>query len=92
MAQISRLLLSNPVAAVMYSIGTAHLFASVCVGIMGVLFGVVAVSGTALVIHSSGISNSSVDGFAVANVVLAPTKVDVAEPEVPSTQRSPTPV
>ena len=62
MTRITPPLFSNPVAAASNSIGIVQFLAPVCLGIMVALFGVVAVSGTALVIQSSGTSKSIVDG------------------------------
>ena len=91
MAQISPPPLSSSVAAATYSIGATHFCASVCLGIMVALFGVVAVSGTALVIQFSGTCNLTADVVSVPDAVPAFTVLDVAEPDVPSAQPSPTP-
>lgn len=67
-----------------YGLETVQFFAPVSLGILGALFGVVAVSGAALVLHSSGVANSTVDS------VPGATAQGVAEPDVPSDQPAPT--
>ncbi|MDA0660776.1 MAG: hypothetical protein O3C60_18375 [Planctomycetota bacterium] len=67
-----------------YGLETFQFFAPVSLGILGALFGVVAVSGAALVVHSSGLANPKVDS------VAATTAQGVAEPDVPSDQPAPT--
>ncbi len=66
-----------------YGLETVQFFAPVSLGILGALFGVVAVSGAALVLNSSGVPNSTVDS------VPAATAQGVAEPDVPSDQSPP---
>jgi hypothetical protein len=66
-----------------FGIEVFQFFAPVSLGILGALFGVVAVSGGALVMHSSGLATTKVDG------VAATTAQRVAEPEVPSDQSPP---
>ena len=60
-----------------------HFFTPVGMGVLGALFGVVAVSGAALVLHSSGVPNSTVDS------VAATTGQGETEPAVPSDQPAP---
>jgi hypothetical protein len=83
MARISPPPLSNPVAAASYSIGTVQFFATVSLAILGALFGVVAVSGAALVIQTSGLAEPKVDS------VAATTAQGAREPDVPSNQPAP---
>ena len=66
-----------------YGLETVQFFAPVSLGILGALFGVVAVSGTALVLNSSGLAAPKVDILPVA------TAQGVAEPNVPGDQPAP---
>ncbi len=66
-----------------YGLETVQFVAPVSLGILVALFGIVAVSGAALVLHSSGVANSTVDS------VPAATAQAGAEPEVQSVQSPP---
>jgi hypothetical protein len=82
-----RLPITGPVAA--DAISTFPFFTPVGLGIAAALFGVVSVSGAALVVNSVATSNSTVDVAPTADVAPSPTAREVAGPEIPGTQTGP---